>query len=439
MIKSIKVLTGVALILSNVSQIETFASDDYDLYNFDESIDISALEKLEINSGAENLPEIKERPYVIMVSLDGFRHDYPIRHQATNLLQMMKSGSYVQRLIPSFPSKTFPNHYTLVTGMYPAHHGLLGNEFYSRVKNDYYQMSNRNLVRDGTWYGGTPIWVLAEQQGMTSASFFWVGSEADIQHVRPSRYLNYDGRVPYSVRVDYIEKWLELPEEKRPHLILLYYSLTDSAGHKWGPNAPETGVAVRYVDAMIGKLRSYIQSSSLRINLIVTADHGMTEVDRWINVHDLVDLGKNRFISGPMAMIYTDTPSETERIYHSLQGQADIQVYLKNGMPSYLNFSNEDRVGDIVLVTEPPNYLIYSEKECFEIDSIKGTHGYDPYRNPDMGAIFIAEGPDIRPGQVLSPVENIHVYPLLTSILGLIPPEDLDANPAVLAPLMFTK
>ncbi len=389
-----------------------------------------------MKTGAINQPSAIDKPYVIMVSLDGFRHDYPTLHGATHLLDMMANGSYVERLIPSFPSKTFPNHYTLATGMYPANHGLIGNQFFSREKQMNYRLGNPSVVTDGRWYGGIPLWSLAEQQGMLSASFFWVGSEAKIHGQHPAYYFRYDGSVPYQLRIDQVQHWLELPESERPHLIFLYYSLTDSAGHAFGPESPDTGKAVKYVDALIGDLRTYIQASDLPINLIVTADHGMTEITENINIRDYADLGESQFISGPMAMIYTKSEEETSRIYSKLQNHANFDCYLQDAVPSYLNFSNKDRVGDIVLITSPPLNLNYWTGAKAKVYRGKGTHGYDPYRNEDMNAIFIAEGPQIRRGQVLSPLENIHVYPFVASILELEIDHTIDGRKEMLAPLL---
>lgn len=410
---------------------------DYNLYNFDESITPATLEDLEIKTGKTNQAHAMNKPYVVMVSLDGFRWDYPELHNAKNLQSMMSQGSYVERLIPSFPSKTFPNHYTLATGLYPANHGLIGNTFYSRSKGDNYSLGNRDAVEDGSWYGGTPLWLLAEQQGMLAASFFWVGSEADIKGEHASYHFKYNGKIPYHLRVEKVKRWLELPEATRPHIIFLYFSLTDSAGHSYGPEAPETGEAVRYVDELIGELRNCIQQSDLPINLIVTADHGMTEVTNTINVGDYADLKENRFVSGPMAMIYTDSEAETERIYQELMGHKHFSVYHQDGLPSYLNFSNPDRIGDLVIVTDPPNVLMHWNKnEAANYYSAIGTHGYDPFKTVDMSAIFIAEGPGVRSGLRLAPVENIHVYPFVASLLQLTITDAIDGKADKLAPLL---
>jgi len=181
-----------------------------------------------------NQPAQQDRPYVVMVSLDGFRYDYAEQYQAPHLLRLAQEGASASAMLPSYPSKTFPNHYTLVTGLYPARHGLVGNTFYDSEKADMYRIRDREKVEDGSWYGGTPLWVLAEQNGMLAASYFWVGSEADVQGVRPSYWYPYDGDVPHGERVRQVIEWLELPPAQRPHLITCYFSVVDSRGHQIG-------------------------------------------------------------------------------------------------------------------------------------------------------------------------------------------------------------
>src|SRR5579859_6197912 len=203
-----------------------------------------------------NATQQVSKPYVILVSLDGFRYDYAKRHHAEHLLALAANGaSASEGMIPSYPSITFPNHYSIVTGLYPEHHGIVSNDFYDPALKETYSNSYAGTaLADGTWYGGTPLWVLAEQQGMRSASFFWVGSEADVQGVRPSYYLRFDGKFPNGKRVEQVLAWLHLPPEQRPHFITLYFSDTDNAGHRYGPDSQQVAEAVHELDGEIGKL-----------------------------------------------------------------------------------------------------------------------------------------------------------------------------------------
>ena len=179
-----------------------------------------------------NAPSQQDKPYVLLISLDGFRYDYAERDHATNLLALGKSGVTAKALIPSFPTTTFPNHYTIVTGLYPAHHGIVDNSFWDPARNAEFKSSDSaSSTTEGSWWGGTPLWVLAEQQGMRAASFFWPGSDAEIQHTRPTYYYKYDGKIPNDRRVEQVVEWLKLPKAERPHFITLYFSDVDHEGH----------------------------------------------------------------------------------------------------------------------------------------------------------------------------------------------------------------
>lgn len=366
----------------------------------------------------QNTEASKQKPYVIMVSLDGFRHDYAKKYGAKNILAIAENGSSASSMIPSFPSKTFPNHYTLATGLYPQNHGIVSNSFYDKTIEKGYKIGAKESVENGSWYGGVPLWNLAQLQGMVAASYFWVGSEADVNGLHPKYYYPYEKQTPYEYRVKRIMEWLEMPEATRPHMITLYYSLVDTQGHRFGPEANETKEAVLYVDEQIGALREGIKKSGLPVTLIVTSDHGMADITKLINIHDYLELEKDQFYSGPMAMIYTKNEAETDDFYNKLQNIEHLKVYKKAAVPSYLNFSKGDRISDLVLITEPPYNLIYTEKEITDVRP-GGTHGYDPFEFKDMHTIFYIEGQKIKKNYVLSPIENIHIYPLVAHLLGL--------------------
>lgn len=366
-----------------------------------------------------NSDQTLQKPYVVMVSIDGFRYDYAEKYGAKNLLDMAENGSSVRRLIPSFPSKTFPNHYTLVTGLYPENHGLVSNSFYDPSKKESYAIAKRSAVEDGSWYGGIPLWNLAQKQGMCAASYYWVGPEANINGLHPKYYYPYLKSAPYPYRVQRVKEWLSLPEAVRPHFVTLYFSLVDSQGHTYGPDAKETEEAVLYVDEQIGALRKAIKELDLPITLIVTADHGMSELSQYINIHDYVQLEKDQFFSGPVAMIYTKNEVEKQELFDRLVKEKGFETYKKEMVPAYLHYQKSDKIGDLVLITQPPYSLIYSEKEVKPMGKPGGTHGYDPMQVKEMSAIFYAEGPGIKKGFQLPAVENIHVYPFVAQLLGL--------------------
>lgn len=368
-----------------------------------------------------NAPQQMAKPYVILVSLDGFRYDYAKKYHAEHLLALAAEGaSAPEGMLPAYPSITFPNHYTIVTGLYPEHHGIVANTFYDPARKEVYSYHDEKSVGDGTWYGGTPLWVLAEQQGMRSASFFWVGSEADVQGVRPSYYLKFDGRFPNPKRVEQVLAWLHLPPEQRPHMITLYFSDTDSAGHRYGPESPQVADAVHELDGEIGKLVDGIKESKLPVDLIVLADHGMAEV-KGAPIHlDEYGLTASSFVQTIGPNMYPKSDEDAQKAYETLRGKSDkFTVYRRAQVPAYLHFDSNPREGDPVVVPTGPYFINATADARGEEHPPVGMHGYDATRMPEMKAIFFAAGPDIRPGITLEPFENVSVYPLVAKILGL--------------------
>jgi len=369
-----------------------------------------------------NTAEQQAKPYVVLVSLDGFRYDYATKYGAKNLQAMAARGaSAPEGMIPSYPSVTFPNHYAIVTGLYPDHHGIVANAFYDPARKESYSYTNTKTAGDGSWYSGTPLWVLAEKQGMRAASFFWPTSDAEIQGQRPTYYVApYDERIPDKKRVKQVLAWLRLPAEKRPHFIALYYPNTDHAGHVYGPDAPETADAVRHVDDMIGKLSDGIAALKLPIDLIVLADHGMeTLKGGWVILDKWADLSQFE-TSGPL--LYAKSEADADKAYHSLQGASDtFKVYRRAQVPADLHFNSNAREGDPVVVPTGPYTIVAHDPNSNGGTRMppRGGHGYDPRQMPNMKAIFFAAGPDIRSGVTVAPFENVEVYPLIATILGL--------------------
>lgn len=368
-----------------------------------------------------NAPQQLAKPYVILVSLDGFRCDYAKKYHAEHILALAAQGAGApEGMLPAYPSITFPNHYTIVTGLYPEHHGLVANNFYDPARKETYSYRDAKAVGDGTWYGGTPLWVLAEQQGMRSASFFWVGSEADIQGVRPSYYLKFDGSFPNGKRVEQVLAWLHLPPEQRPHFITLYFSDTDTAGHRYGPDSRQVEDAVHELDGQIGKLEDGIKESKLPVDLIVLADHGMAEV-KGSPIH-LDQYGLNTAWVDPIigSSLYAKSEDDAQKAYGALRGKSDkFVVYRRAQVPAYLHFDSNPREGDPVVVPTGPYYISVAADPSGAEHPPVGMHGYDATHMPEMRALFVAFGPDIRSGVMLEPFENVDVYPLIAKILGL--------------------
>ena len=359
----------------------------------------------------------QSKHYVILVSLDGFRFDYARKYGAPNLEAMAKAGaSAPEGMLPSYPSVTFPNHYTLVTGLRPEHNGMAAMEFYDPDRHEEYRYSDPATSSDGSWYYGTPLWVLAEQQGMRSACFFWPGSEAAIGGVRPTFYLHFDDKLDDSLRVDQVIAWLKLPPAERPHFITLYYAEVDHAGHAFGPDAPETRDAVHHVDDLIGTLREKLRSLPLPIDLIVVADHGMVKLQGDPIVLDkYADLSKFKTEG---ALLYAPTEAEAQRAYEQfhLHPDARFTAYRRLEVPRSLAYDTTPREGDPVIIANGP-YGLYAHAPTHKPNL--GSHGFDAHTMPEMKAIFYAEGPDITPGVRLKSFDNIAVFPFITHLLGL--------------------
>ncbi len=381
----------------------------------------SLAQVITVDHGA-NAPAQQAKPYVVLVSLDGFRYDYAGKYGAKHLLALGAQGAMAgQGMIPSYPSLTFPNHYTVVTGLYPEHHGIVANSFYDPARKQRYSYNDPISNRDGSWYGGTPLWVLAEKQGMRSACFFWPGSEAEIDGGRPSYYLNFDDHFPDEKRIDQVIAWLRLPAEQRPHFITLYYSTVDHAGHQFGPDSPETATAVQHVDQLVGVLWADLAKLQLPIDLIVVSDHGMErEQGAWIDLSSYA--GLENFITVG-SLLYPKSEAAAEKAYQELKIKSDaFTVYRRKRVPAALHYNSNAREGDPVVVPNGP-YAIRAQVPADDRPPEAGVHGYDPRVMKSMRALFLAVGPDIRPGSKLEPFENVNVYPLVAKILGLDAPQ----------------
>lgn len=365
--------------------------------------------------------------YVVLVSLDGFRYDYAKKYGAHHLLAIAAHGaSAPEGMIPAYPSLTFPNLYTIVTGLYPEHHGIVGNSFYDPERKETYSYRDPKTSTDGSWYGGMPLWSLAEKQGMRSACFFWPGSEAEIAGERPTYYLHYDDHFPDDRRIDQVIAWLKLPPEQRPHFITLYYPDVDHAGHEFGPDSPQTAGAVRHVDALMGTLEADLKALALPIDLVIVSDHGMAKIQgSWIDLDKFAPLDGLVTVG---AYLYAPNEAAANSTYQKLKAaDASFMVYRRENVPAELHFNSNPREGDPIIVARGP-YAIRAHAPSADREDhapTPGNHGFDPTMMPEMKAVFYAEGPDIRAGVKLKPFENVNVYPLIVKLLGLdSPPVD---------------
>ncbi len=364
--------------------------------------------------------------YLVLVSLDGFRWDYARRDNAVHLLAIGKAGVWApEGMFPSYPSLTFPNHYSIATGLYPEHSGIVANSFFDSARQARYSMTDTEAVADGSWYGGVPLWSLAESQGMRTACLLWVGSEAKIAGFRPSYYTKFDGKTestPESqqARVDDTIALLRLPPDSRPHFISIYFSEPDHEGHEFGPDAPETRAGEHKMDTLVGKLRAALKATGLPIDLVVVSDHGMAKSEGgWINLDQYADLKDFQFAG---SLLYGKSEEDRARAYNQLRkASSQFIVFRLKDVPAELNFNKNPREGDPVVVATGPFAIRARAPAEGQPDRppAAGMHGFDPHKIPEMKASFFAEGPDLVPGKTVSPFDNVNLYPWMAHLLGL--------------------
>lgn len=364
---------------------------------------------------------------VLLISLDGFRWDYVDRAPAVRLRELAARGVRAERMVPSYPSKTFPNHYTIVTGLHPGEHGILANVMRDSMLGTF-RTADSLAQWEPRWWGGEPIWVTAERQGRRAASLFWPGSEAPIGGVRPTWWTRYWHDMPHEARIARALEWLALPADSAPALITFYLSDTDDAGHRHGPDAAETDSAIARVDRAVGAIVDGIAGLGLTdvVNVLIVSDHGMTAAsrDRVIVLDDLIDLGEVEVVDwNPVAAIRPRAGDE-DRVYRALRGRhPHLRVYRKEEVPARHGYSAHPRIMPIIAEADE-GWVIASRAQVARWDStgwtIGGMHGYDP-ELLSMGSVFIAAGPGIARGRRVAPFRNIHVYPLVAHLLGIEP------------------
>jgi len=386
--------------------------------------------------GRENSPEQENKPYVILISADGFRYDYAKMYNTEHLQALSNAGVKAESMLPSYPSVTFPNHYSIVTGLYPSHEGLVNNAFYDATTKSFFSYKGKTAT-DQIWYnGGTPLWVLAEQQKMLSASFYWVGSEAAVKDIRPTYYYRYNEEIDIHNRIETVVNWLSLPPAKRPHLITFYFPQVDHQGHKYGPNSPEVADAVHLIDSSVYELTKAVKATGLNVNYIFVSDHGMTKADIDNPIPMPAGVDTSKFIvsgDGLLVELYAKDPRYIQYAYQQLlkEKTADYAVYLKTNVPVKLHYGAKDdwqnRIGDILLIPNWPKvFNLYNSKF-----TTIGWHGYDATVVKDMHATFYAWGPAFKSNLTIPTFENVDVFPIITRILGLSNTNKIDGTDKV--------
>lgn len=375
---------------------------------------------------------------VVLISIDGMRWDYIEKHGAPNLKAMAAKGVRAQKLMPVYPTKTFPNHISIITGLLPVNHGIVDNNFCDKArKNECYSMGKG--MRDSTWVNGIPLWNLAKMQGLKSATYLWPESDARFNGMTPDYYFHYSKYSEYQGRVDQIIQWLSLPKAQRPRFVASYFSLVDSMGHEFGPDAPQTRDAVKQLDELMGQLQTRLSKLEQEINLVIVSDHGMAYVNPEQSI-DVSTLPKNdNFIvknTGPRLLIYAKPAVTSEQIATYKQRLQQVA----NGRYTVLNdeqlaayhYNKGTRVGDIVVQTNAPAVFTNEGKAMY-----LGTHGY-AYTD-DMAATLIAVGPAFKQGLSLEKVNNLDIYPVLAKVMGLKLLSKVDGDGKTLMPAIKQK
>lgn len=371
-------------------------------------------------------PQKEQNHKLLLISFDGFRHDYIAKTVTPNFDKLIANGVESKGLIPIFPSKTFPNHYAIATGLYPEHNGFIGNSMYDPEMDAYFSMGSREAVENADWYQGEPIWNTVEKAGKKAGTMFWVGSEAPIQNMRPTHWQYYDGSIPDSARIDSVIKWLSSGNQKEVDFATLYFSFVDSKGHRYGPNSPDVIAAIQRADDLMGYLDQQLKATGLEAvtNVITLSDHGMAEVsrDRIIVLDDMINPNDLNIISHSPALMANVKKGKQDEVYTALKNnEKHFKVYKKSDIPKRYHLKNHRRVPELLMVADL-GYTI-NNRDYFESRKrypSGGAHGFDN-QEEEMQALFVAEGPDFKKGFKMDAFENVHLYELMAHLLDIHP------------------
>ncbi len=381
-------------------------------------------------SGANPLDPIRhgsdEKPQtVILISIDGLRADYISPEDTPHLYELASNGVHAAYLEPVFPSKTFPNHYSIITGLYPANHGIVNNSMFDPELGSF-RIRDREAITKSEWWGGEPLWVTVQKHGHTSATYFWVGSDADsIQGMKPTYWMEYDHDLAHETRIDSVME--SVNRSPRPALITTYFSTVDTQGHQTGPHSQETREVMKEVDQQIGNLIARLQEAGLYedLNLVVLGDHGMAEtsservemVDDYINLDDVYTIG------GLDALGFFNLKDSTQldTLFNTLKQMNYVDWYTRDNLPAKWHYRDNERIPDLIGLAKEGWQM--SNRQLFERNPdyySGGTHGYDPSL-PSMHAAFIAHGPQFKNKFKADGFSLIHIYELLCAVIGIEP------------------
>ena len=377
--------------------------------------------------------QAQTQPYVILISFDGFRWDYVNRGITPNFDFIKENGVSANSLRSCFPTKTFPNHTSIITGMYPEHHGIISNNFEDYFASKRFSMGDTIESRNGQWYKGEAFWETAYRQGIITASYFWPGSEVTLSYRHPTYFQKYEYKKPYKERVDGVMDWLQLPYDKHPHFITSYFEATDTYGHDYGPNSPEVNLAISQLDSILGYFFQKLKDINLfdSTNIIIVSDHGMTEIspERIVNIEEMLDGYKYESGDNGPFMLVEPAEGELENIYNKLkENENHFKVYKKEDVPECFHYSDNPLISKIIIIAEN-GWGVETNKSLKNLKKhgTKGNHGYDNYWM-DMNGIFYAIGPAFKSNYMVGTINNIDIYPLLCKIYNIVPNPLIDGR-----------
>ncbi|OHE80959.1 MAG: hypothetical protein A2X76_00665 [Lysobacterales bacterium GWF1_69_6] len=378
---------------------------------------------------------------VLLVSIDGAHPGRLFQGDTPNLDALARRGTRAEGMRPSYPSLTFPNHYTLVTGLRPDRHGIIDNRMRDAALGDF-SMQDRGAVGDGRWWDdGEPLWVTAQAHGLRSATMFWPGSEAAVRGVRPNQWFPFEYGLPEAQRVATVLGWLDLPAAERPHLMTLYFERVDTAGHVYGPDSAQARAALATVDAAIGELVAGLEARGLRerVNLIVVSDHGMADIhpDRTVFIEDLLPAGVAEVVHLGSQAGFNPRPGQAAALESALLGRrGHVECWRREDLPERWAFGKHRRVPAVYCQADTGWRIESRERKArSKAPPHLGAHGFDP-ADPRMQALFLADGPDIADATTLPVFDNVHVHPLLLELLELPAMPQTNGDPAVLRPAL---
>lgn len=361
-------------------------------------------------------------PVVILISLDGFRHDYPARVETPAFDRLAREGARAGRLLPVFPSQTFPNHAALATGVHADRHGILNNRFLDPERGLF------DYDDHVAWYDHEPIWIHTARRGVRTHVFHWIGIAGERDGVAPAVALRYDKSVTDDEKVDRILAWLAAPPDRRPRLVMSYFRGCDRVGHVYGPAAPQVADCVRETDARLGRLLAALDPA--RATLVVVSDHGMTATRGEIDPEEAFEeagVAARVVAVGPVAHVYLEPGADPEAARAAAAKLPHVTIHRRDALPPDWRYRHPTRTGDLVLLADF-GWRFDPDLDALEgPPSLAGHHGHPP-EHPDMGAIFFAWGAGVRPGASVDRARAVDVVPTVCRLLGLEPPPDLDGR-----------